>query len=112
MKSFQIFLEIEKFSNLSKTLFGLSGNLTQWNLSQDGDLLEFESISYFDLIWGFSGSSIICFVISKKVNEKFSNLSKTLFGLSGNLTKWNLSQGGDLLEFESVSYFDLIIWIF
>ena len=54
---------------------------------------------------------MICFVISKKVNEKFSNLSKTLFGLSGNLTQWNLSQDGDLLEFESISYFDLI-WNF
>ena len=47
------FDELWQFSNLSKTLFGLSGNLTQWNLSQDGDLLEFESISYFDLIWNF-----------------------------------------------------------
>ena len=38
--------------------------------------------------------------MGKKFDELwwFSNLSSALFGLSGSLTKWNLSQGGDLLE--------------
>ena len=59
------FDELWWFSNLSSTPFGLSGSLTKWNLSQGGDLLEFESISYFDLIWIF-WVCMICFVISKK----------------------------------------------
>ena len=46
--------------------------------------------------------------MGKKFDElwRFSNLSSTLFGLSGTLMKWNLSQVEDLLEFESVSYFE------